>query len=594
MKQITLYMSLTFILLLAVSCQKDVLNKRPLDKILETQVWEDPSLLDAYVTNVYSRIQLPLTYAPNPTVGELMFAEAIVSDEGLTPHTWHGIYPRLFGVIGAANSHYLEYWDWTIIRDINTFLENGANNTATVVDPVIKKQRLAEMRFMRAYTYFEFVKRFGGVPLITKAQSVDDPKDELFAKRETEQKIYDYILSEVDAVLNDLPTDVKTLRFTKWAALALKSRAALYAGSIAKYGSLQLNGLLGIQAADANKYFKMAYDASKALIPASDGGLETTGRFTLYKVGITPGNPTSFANAYYNLFITEGTSESIFEKRYKSIDLGNSLNKFENAFTPTAEFLNSFENIDGSNPIINFDGAVVSEQSELWIKREPRFHGAFRWDQTPWFPGDTMYTHNYVITKSGSTDVNPANVYFKGNGKSIRGAGNYATTGSPIYRKKFSRPILEPNWQQSTTPAIIFRLGESYLNAAEAAFELGIASEALGFVNKIRERGGVPPHSSIDMVKIMRERKIELMFEGHRFYDLKRWRLADKTMAQGGINGRPNRIEVYYDLRDDKYKFLHRNPAYPNPTVFKSAYNYHVFRQGWLTNNTSLVQNPGY
>jgi hypothetical protein len=205
-----------------------------------------------------------------------------------------------------------------------------------------------------------------------------------------------------------------------------------------------------------------------------------------------------------------------------------------------------------------------------------------------------MFTHNYVITKTGNTDVNPATVYFKGNGQRIRGAGNYATTGSPVYRKKFSRPILEVNWEESTTPAVIFRLGEMYLNAAEAAFESGNAAEALGFINKIRDRGGVKPHASVSMSLIMRERKIELMFEGHRFYDLKRWRLADKTIAQGGLNGRPNRIEVYYDLRDDKYKFLHRTPAYPNPTVFKPGYYYHVFRQGWLTNNTNLMQNPGY
>lgn len=576
------------------SCQKQVLDKKPLDRISDAQVWENASLIDAYVSNIYSRIQLPYTYAPNPTQGELMFAEAIVSDEGLTPHTWHGIFPRLFGVIAPANSHYLEYWDWAILRDINTFLENGAKISTNVLDPVVKKERLAEMRFARAYTYFEYVKRFGGVPLITKAQAVTDPKEELFAKRETEQKIYDFILTEIDAVLNDLPTDVKTLRFTRWAALALKSRAALYAGSIAKYGTVQLNGILGIPAAEASRYFKISLDASKALIPASDGGLDATGKFALYRTGIIPGNPTSYANAYYNLFITEGTSESIFEKRYRSKDLGNSLNKFENAFTPTAEFLNSFENVDGSDPIINFDGAVVDQQAELWIKREPRFHGAFRWDQQPWFPGDSMFTHNYIITKSGNTDVNPATVYFKGNGQRMRGAGNYATTGSPIYRKKFSRPILEVNWEESTTPAVIFRLGEIYLNAAEAAFESGNATEALGFINKIRDRGGVKEHTSINMSLIMRERKIELMFEGHRFYDLKRWRLADKTIAQGGLNGRPNRIEVYYDLRDDKYKFLHRTPAYPNPTVFKPAYYYHVFRQGWLTNNINLVQNPGY
>lgn len=85
--------NITYLILLMTmaffACQKQALDKKPLDRISDAQVWENASLIDAYVTNIYARVQLPYTYAPNPTQGELMFAEAIVSDEGLTPHTWH-------------------------------------------------------------------------------------------------------------------------------------------------------------------------------------------------------------------------------------------------------------------------------------------------------------------------------------------------------------------------------------------------------------------------------------------------------------------------------------------------------------------------
>lgn len=593
------YRYLIFLAVLSISfnaCQEDVLDKKPMDKILEPQVWSDANLLDAYVRNLYSRIQLPYPYNTfHPAYGEIHFAEAISSDEALTPHNWHGTYPRLFGIISSSISSYMDYWDYGLIRDMNTFIENSEKINSSVISDLVKKQRVAEVRLLRVYTYFELVKRYGGVPLITKVQSLDDPKESLLVKRDKEQAIYDFIASEIDAVLEDLPTDVKSLRLTKWAALALKSRAMLYAGSIAKYGQVQLEGITGIPQGDANKYFNSAYEAAKALIPVSDGGTNAANLFNLYKADIKAGDMASYASNYYNMFNKENTSESIFEKHFISIDLGHALNFWENNLSPTYELVNEFEMIDGSSAIINFNGAVVANQSELWAKKEPRFHATVRYDQQPWFPGDTMYTHNYVITLQGSTDVNPGHVFKKANGKEIRGAGNYSSPQqfSPFWRKKMAMPIRETDFGQSAEPAVLFRLGEIYLNLAEAAYELGKNDDALWFTNKIRERAGVSPLNEINMDKIRHERKIELVFEGHRFWDMKRWRIAHKTISEGGLNGKPLRTGVYFDLRDNKYHFFQNN-AEPNPRVFKSAYYYMPLTLSRTTNNPNLIENPGY
>ena len=128
---------------------------------------------------------------------------------------------------------------------------------------------MAEARFLRAFNYFAMVKRYGAVPLITVLQNMDDPKEELYVKRTPEKDVYDFILSEMDDIINNnyLPdvADSKTGRPTKYVALALKSRAALYAGSIAQFGKVQLEGLLGIPSSEAEGYYLQSYLASKEI-----------------------------------------------------------------------------------------------------------------------------------------------------------------------------------------------------------------------------------------------------------------------------------------------------------------------------------------
>jgi hypothetical protein len=93
------------------------------------------------------------------------------------------------------------------------------------------------------------------------------------------------------------------------------------------------------------------------------------------------------------------------------------------------------------------------------------------------------------------------------------------------------------NMGKSETPWPVFRPGEIYPNLAEAAVELGRNAEALQAVNAVRERAGMLLLTGIDMAKVRHERKIELAFEGHRFRDMKRWRIAHPDAEQGGLNG---------------------------------------------------------
>ena len=140
-----------------------------------------------------------------------------------------------------------------------------------------------------------------------------------------------------------------------------------------------------------------------------------------------------------------------------------------------------------------------------------------------------------------------------------------------------------------------FRLGEIYLNLAEAAMELNKSSEALDAVNKIRERAGIALLSNINMEKIRHERRVELAFEGHRFWDMKRWRIAHLDVTQGGLNGfRGTALYPWYDIRDGKYVFERGRNTPKQLRIFLEKNYYTKINQDDMNSNPNLIQNPGY
>lgn len=172
----------------------------------------------------------------------LPFIVNSVSDESRFYRNWSGNAHRYKMKGIRIEGGLLEWWEipYKVIRRLNEFIEEVPNST---LNEDTKKVRIAEARFLRVFNYFYMVKRYGGVPLVTKVVSKDDPEDVIYPKRNTEQEVYDYVISEVDAIANSLPEQVSGSEYgraSKYTALALKSRAALYAASIAKYGKVQL------------------------------------------------------------------------------------------------------------------------------------------------------------------------------------------------------------------------------------------------------------------------------------------------------------------------------------------------------------------
>src|SRR5699024_2800547 len=185
---------------------------------------------------------------------------------------------------GQSNSEWLNnitqynydqwtYWDYGLIRDINLSIEN-IEEYSVELSAEQKNQFKAEFRFLRAFIYFNMVKRMGGVPLITETLPYDYSGDPSYLQkpRNTEVEVYEFIASEMDAVKDSLGNVGSITRANKWTALALKSRAMLFAGSIAKYNNQLDNpiattgGEVGIPASMAEGYYQQSLEASREII----------------------------------------------------------------------------------------------------------------------------------------------------------------------------------------------------------------------------------------------------------------------------------------------------------------------------------------
>lgn len=581
------------------SCSKELLDKKPLDIITNDVVWGDQALIDAYLTGAYSSMYVfendndHHISSSDASGGHFtVFAVNEVSDEAASTHTWS------FNANGYKNGGLkiggglLEWWDasYKVVRVLNEFIENVS--ASSTLDPAFKTKRIAEARFLRAFSYFAMVKRYGGVPLITKAADIDAPEEELYPKRNKEQEIYDFVISECKDIVNDLPDEQPASDYGrpgKYAALALQCRAALYAASIANFGSVQLDGIIGIDPGKMTTYYQEAYDAANAII--------NSGIFSLYDKF-----PTDKAKNFRQLFLDKmpQNAEVIFARPHDNISPDKNGNgwtyDFMQAPTPNAwgqgtqdgpylETAEAFELVDGSTGKLDYaaleQGVWTTE--ELWANKDPRFFATIYTMNTDW-QGIKLDGHNGIQLPDGTITTQS----YEG----ILGKGvNILKTGFGVMKYLDESFNQMGDFTVSSQDYIVFRYGEVLLNLAEAAYNLGKTNEALDAVNQIRQRGGIASLSSIDRDIIRHERQVELMFEGHRYWDLRRWRIAVDVLSvnRSGLrfindyNTGKLRLQIIpkYDGTVSEPQFYERNYYLPI-TLVRTA------------KNPNLVENPGY
>lgn len=541
-KHIIRKISLAFICAASLaSC--DVLDVEPLDSYTEDVIFQDANLTEAYVTMNYTR----------PRNGWSRNSLRFCSDESMENFNWSSCWTINTGGMTPDQLGPLDIWAdyYSYIKNCNIFFNNLENLNSISEDK--RNILIGEATFFRAYYYMELVNNYGGVPLITRLFSLDDP--EMMVKRDSYEDCVDFIVSEFTKAAELLPvkfTGADFGRVTKGAALAMKARMLLYAASPLWNPN------------NERAKWQAAADANKAVI---DLGLY------------------SLDPDYKGLFLNAESPEIIFQRLYNTefgswYDWYNSPNGW-GGYSCTAvlqEMVDSYEMEDGSMP----DASIYANATENpWAGRDPRLYASIVCDGQD-FRGREIEFWVNTDGETGGTDSEFG-----------RDAWNYSKTHYTI--RKFMDESLQNSWSdKGSQPWVYCRLAEIYLNYAEALFHLGDENGARQYVNLVRERarGGNPailPDVTATgdelLEKIQHERKVELAFEEHRFYDVRRWKIGEKTDTGEfhGINitKNPDGTKKYEIFKIQDRMFKAANYLLPIP-------NYERRR------NDLLEQNPEY
>ena len=608
MKQKFIYILSLIIGLQLMSCA-DWLDRDPSDILTDDQVWKDRNMVIGILANYYNRIPQNAALANN-------WVDHSVFDDAM----WSGSKnydQQLRNNFVGYNYDWFRLWDYTLIRDINLAIEKSKSAELTDAD---RKLFEAEFRFIRAQVYFEMVKRMGGVPLITTVYSYDSGTnvEDLQVARSKEHEIYDFVANEVDAIKEDLVANAgSTTRANKYTALALKSRAMLYAASIAKYNSAMPNPItlpgdyVGIPASMATGYYQKSLEASKEIIASTDYALQmpATDSDNFYAAVCDKSNNTEviwvqdYSSTKFHTFSFENIVRSMRED-----NLGSS------SVTPTLNLVESYDYLDGSEGKLKDKDAsgnyiFYTDPADIFANKDARMAGTILYPGSS-FKGQALRIQAGVMLYEGGNytprEGTVLNSTYTDGGLWVGADGplteeeNVSDTG--FYLRKFidTKSGSSMRSQGSEMWWVYYRMGEIYMNATEAAFELGQTTEALTYINKVRERAGFGANSlsSLTLEKIQKERRNELAFEDHRYFDVKRWRIADKIW-----NGtRVSDTAMLYGLwpyrvvggpNDGKYVFVRRvPPRFEQPRWFRMGNYYTAIEQDALNRNPKLVQNP--
>ncbi|WP_052143602.1 RagB/SusD family nutrient uptake outer membrane protein [Wocania ichthyoenteri] len=592
------YFSLAFAFGLFFTACEDPFSLTPSDIISEDIVFDDESLVDAFLTEIYDEALF------EPRGGQSNNNQNLINGFGGEARNfapWQtpfgGAVGRIFDENNGAGA--LEYWPYDDIREMNVFIEKVPEST--VLDPDFVAIKVAEARFIRAFTYFEMVKRYGGVPLATKALPVNTPEEDLFIPRNSEKEIYDFIGSEMDAIVDILPSSSIKGRVNRWAALALKSRAMLYAASVANFGTQQMDGLLGFPNSDANSYYQQSLTASREIM--------FEGSFSLYRKEADP------SLNFEKMFVDENNNpEAIFVEEW-NVDSGKAHSwdylanpdgygfGWNSNFPVYLETLEQFDFIDGSSGMVDramYDDTTPIDPDWYFEQRDPRMRASIFYPGTKW-RGTQVYFHrstDYTDPNSGLRETSTSNTFIIPGSNGWPGAGprrNISAGSNPtalLVKKRSDETIGFLTNDTSGSDYLIFRLGEIYLNYVEAAYYLGDPNgDMAATINDLRDRAGMPALSIGEITEdaIRHERRVELAFESHVFWDLRRWRIAVQEL-DGVVR---HRMHFRYDFDNDTYTIAIADGDKGRIRSHTERNYYYAFGLEIIA-DTRIKENPGY
>lgn len=410
----------------------------------------------------------------------------------------------------------------------------------------------AEAHFLRAYFNFELLKRYGPIPIIKS--TLDINKDYSDTPRPTMKEVVEFIANDCDIAADSLElTPWRNMndafgRATKGAALALKSRLLLYAASplYVDFGDID----------EANKpsdatLWKAAADAAKAVID-------------LNQYALAPAYDDLFKNDFQNkeyIFVRRYPSNSDFEKSNFPVSYGG-----KGGTNPSQNLIDDYEMLDGTA----FDWNDPVKAAHPFENRDERLLATV-------LMNGVLFKGKRVATYPGGADAMP----------------NPNATKTGYYLRKFLNENVNIQTGGGSDGHVVplFRLAEIYLNYAEALNEYDPTNPDIAvYLNKIRERVSLPDVPSGLTQEQMRtlihhERRVELAFEEHRFWDVRRWKVASSTL------GAP--VKGVKITQDDAGNFTY-SPVQVEQRVFQPKMYWYPIPQSEVLKLHHWEQNKGW
>ena len=643
MRKILRYIAVA-VLAVPVSCT-GMLDIEPTNKITIDDLFSDPNGALAYLATIYRDLPIEdYMYMPgtndnnsagfnNPTGNIGLFWLANGCDEAVQSQ-WGESRP---GEVIKADYFTKGY---QTIRNINYFASVIPTLEVSEED---KTRYEGEVAFVKAYVYFYLAQKFGGVPIIDQLQDYDPEHPEnLVVPRSTEFDTWDYVMKQCDIAASKLPETSADRRATKWVALALKSRAALVAASVANFGDrISLTGeavdkgLAGMKASDAEYFYDLCIKASEEIMEDSPYGLYMP----------EPANAQEAQENYAHIFSNPNDcgNEAIFIKGIGREGSGyaSSVNYYnepvqvrgEGKMAPSLELVDAYETYEDVEGVrsdgrvvtrtgddFNTDGFKSSYTDYIKVDRDTPyalFDGTAYGDTKKakdarlWasiiLPG-TTWRNTQIIIQGGLVEPDGTEQYrvdatFQGlDGNSYHAMGGasanvsgFHTDGkhtiSGFLMKKMLSTDCPVEYHKSTTDYIVFRYAEILLNYAEAVCESGLGdkSKAEKALNDVRRRAAHTNTIPLTRDNVRKERQVELAFENLRVWDMKRWRVLHEYFTG---SHRHEILVPMLDLReqDPKMIFVRKTTEGGNaPGTFNQNEYYEDVPRNAENN---MIQNP--
>lgn len=570
-------------LLLTSSSCKDVLDIEDLNSLDESKVWNDPNLVNSYITNLY------------PLFGNWSAGADANSDQLI------GIAFPLDAV--TVNNAAYKVWDYTTIRKINTAIQKVNESTGLGKD--VKNSVLSQALFMRAYMYFNMVRNHGGVPYITVPQDLET--DELQVPRNTTKECFDFIVKDLDQAISLLPpviakNSVDYGRIDGNFAMAFKAKVLLYKASPQFNPSNPYNNAFWAEANIANKaaYDKLKADGYNLTADYSNIALQEKGAEVVFAViNAYPNKVASWDNGVRPGSESRGSASAV----------------------PSWDFVKSFPMKDGksfSDPTGKYYKTSEQFLQSYWENRDPRFEKSIVWNgkvyEVSGKTGKRQYTSVGIAADLDNFGVNPK---AKTPSENLnRYSGFFILKNSKLSLKQTEVET------QYDVDFVLMRFAEVMMNYAETANETGDFNTALNLLKQIRMRAGIEAGddgnygiTATDRSQmrdaILAERNIEFCFEGHRFWDLRRARklnMLNNTTKYGveaiAITNDGTDMDLdeaallakSYQLRENQFKYsILQVPNTGNKVnLVPDTYYFFPIAQSVIDKNSNIKQNKDW